>query len=228
MLVVSNILPACREKFARRTSHENTRKTPSLETLPQLRRAPGRAGAADAADDEPRPPARLRLDVRALPARGRDADARRRVRRRRGDPGARAALPRDPRGRRGRLGGERGDVPPARGGGGHREPRRDRPGRGGRAPDGGRDLRPGLRHRDDLLLARPGRRPPGDAPRPQARRGRGGRRRVRRSRRLAGVGGPCRAQAGFADVALFGEPTGRSALCGLHCIVGRKPAGGAA
>ena len=29
-------------------------------------------------------------------------------------------------------------------------------------------------------------------------------------------------KAGFADVALFGEPTGRSALCGLHCIVGRK------
>ena len=29
-------------------------------------------------------------------------------------------------------------------------------------------------------------------------------------------------EAGFADVALFGEPTGRSALCGLHCIVGRK------
>ena len=35
-------------------------------------------------------------------------------------------------------------------------------------------------------------------------------------------------KAGFADVALFGEPTGRSALCGLHCIVGRKPAGEAA
>ena len=29
-------------------------------------------------------------------------------------------------------------------------------------------------------------------------------------------------EAGFANVALFGEPTGRSALCGLHCIVGRK------
>ena len=29
-------------------------------------------------------------------------------------------------------------------------------------------------------------------------------------------------EAGFADVVLFGEPTGRSALCGLHCIVGRK------
>ena len=29
-------------------------------------------------------------------------------------------------------------------------------------------------------------------------------------------------EAGFADVASFGESTGRSALCGLHCIVGRK------
>ena len=35
-------------------------------------------------------------------------------------------------------------------------------------------------------------------------------------------------EAGFADVAFFGEPTGRSAPCGLHCIVGRKPAGEAA
>ena len=35
-------------------------------------------------------------------------------------------------------------------------------------------------------------------------------------------------KAGFADVAFFGEPTGRSAPCGLHCIVGRKPAGEAA
>ena len=35
-------------------------------------------------------------------------------------------------------------------------------------------------------------------------------------------------KAGFADVAFFRQETGRSALCGLHCIVGRKPAGEAA
>ena len=29
-------------------------------------------------------------------------------------------------------------------------------------------------------------------------------------------------EAGFAEVEVFGEHTGRSALCGLHCIVGRK------
>ena len=29
-------------------------------------------------------------------------------------------------------------------------------------------------------------------------------------------------EAGFDDVASFGESAGRSALCGLHCIVGRK------
>ena len=35
-------------------------------------------------------------------------------------------------------------------------------------------------------------------------------------------------KAGFADVAFFRQETGRSAPCGLHCIVGRKPAGEAA
>ena len=29
-------------------------------------------------------------------------------------------------------------------------------------------------------------------------------------------------EAGFADVAVFGDRSGRSTLCGLHCIVGRK------